>query len=477
MNGASFYESIHSEYHSVLTKLIQYYKDNLNNNEDKELQLENFSPEQIDIPNVQLNLEPIFVQVKDINTCKSMIDLTLQLLSESIPPNSLHVDENQREFEELFAQVLYMLENYSIDMKIVSLKFFSNLITNYDQVALFKFFHSFPKTCKELLYCTEAFVKSINIFHEKGELDSVNLDRFNITILNIIKIYEINLERDYEDLLITICTVILGKHNKIFNKQLKLYCLSMSKTLEFPEDVINIQNMDSTEIEMVNKYYCKKILEHIESCKESKCLFNIKRSWHYNQIMCVLQSFIWFCKDETSDNFLLTYHLQQCSAALNILYNVYFNSNDPVIWKELSYFLLQKEETSDIYRYLTHLNKLQRNFLIQDITCTRALLRIVLITTILCHVYSKHEIMRVLELLTVLNQEKESSLEYNECVKTLVLKYLMVVKLIMGSDACGPWDRNIICLVNSLTRNKTVSMYKEVCIELMLPIYSIETNY
>ncbi|PZC86486.1 hypothetical protein B5X24_HaOG209205 [Helicoverpa armigera] len=135
MNAASFYNSLHSEYVSVLTKLIQYYKRN-QGEKPNELLLENFTSEQIEIPNVQLNLEPIYVNVKDLQTCKTLIDLTLQLLAETLATNSIYINKHKKEYSELFTDILYMLEHYSADLKLFSLRFFITLISNYEQIGI-----------------------------------------------------------------------------------------------------------------------------------------------------------------------------------------------------------------------------------------------------------------------------------------------------------------------------------------------------
>ncbi|KAJ2945898.1 hypothetical protein O0L34_g4806 [Tuta absoluta] len=166
INGAPFYEEIHTEYYSVLQKLIKYYKEN--SSSAREMIVDNFDSEQIVVPNVQLNLEPIFVEVKDINTCKRLIDLILQLLTESIPLNSLKIDRQKPEMEKLFMSSVNMLENYSADLKLITFRFFTDLIAKCNEISMYDFCSTFPNVFKELLHCAEALVKTIDVYQDKG---------------------------------------------------------------------------------------------------------------------------------------------------------------------------------------------------------------------------------------------------------------------------------------------------------------------
>lgn len=463
MNSAPFYEKIHLEYYIILIKLIQYYKDYPKDGKTSELLLENFTSEQIDVPNTQLDLEPIFVKVKDIKTCKSLIDLTLQLLSESIPMNSIQIEKSIPDCKELFTQVLYMLGNYSIDLKFISLKFFSDLITNYDQVALFRFQCTFTEVFSDLLLCLEALVKSMEIFHDKGEVDVVYLENFSKLTLNLLKITERNLEAEYNDMLVTICTNILNtNNNNIFSKELRLYCLSLNRILEFPEHITDIQNMDSIEIELLTECYCQNILSHIESCKQSAKTIKLTDNRYYNKTMCVIKT-LKSCEFET-DSFLIEYHLRRCWSALNILQNVYIAGKKSFTKTDLS-CILGKEDTEFLWKILSSVIKYNQNMLLQNNASTKLVYDIILGTLTVCDNITRDNTSYIYQLLCLqtTSQFSENSLESNEQVKPLLLKYLATSKAILKKKVPEVLFKNSLTfLLSSLIRNKSISMYKEV---------------
>ncbi|XP_049868950.1 serine/threonine-protein kinase ATR [Pectinophora gossypiella] len=459
MNGASFYEQIHSEYYALLVKLIEYYKEN-STNQSTELKLENFCSEQVDIPNVQLNLEPIFVHVTDIETCKTLIELILQLLSETIPLNSLHMDRTQCTYEMLFMRVLHMLESYSTDLKLVSLKFFSDLIKNNDAVAIYDFCTRFPNVFKELLCCIEALIKYVHVYHDKGEVNNLYLQNLSEILLNLLKGCKECLQTEHKDVLLTISTVILGTmSNKFFNKELKLYCLSLSEYVEFPKDVIDIQKMDASEIEMLTQCYCQNILSHFKSSERCSRALNLPEDWHYKQTYSAIMS-LKSLEDGGGDNFLVSYNLNKCCSALAIFQKVHVMAREQLKTKPN---LMKKEDAHSIWDCLLKLVSMHKYVLLQEDNYKK-LLDIILGTVMLSENINKEDTGKLLQIICLQTTRDfaESSAEFTENEKALLLKYLIVIKINVQNMVTENWKRQIAILIQFLTRNKSISTYKEI---------------
>lgn len=468
INGAPFYEKIHFEFYSILMKLVQYYKDNLDANQSTELKLENFTSEQIDDQNVQLNLEPIFVEVNNIRTCKTLIDFTLQLLSGSIPINSLHIAKTKIKHEELFNEVLYMLQNFSMDMKLVSLKFFSNLIINYNQVAVLKFQKTFPNIYEELLNCLEAVVKTIEVLHDKGEISMMYLDKFNNVLNNLLAIIENNYDMEYEQALLTICTTILQTKSKVFNKDLKLYCLSLSNILQFPQDITSIKNRNASEVEKLSDYYYINIMAHVANISESIEHVPLPASWHYCQVSDVIWDAMMACSDKDDDKLLISYHLKRCWVVLTILQKAQVNMQRLFNMAESRLrcdSLLQRKHYLEGLRILLKLMSECTDDFLQDNKHLKLSLDVIF-SIIFPYGYctqleTNTQIFNVLYgLLTPVN--KKYNMDKNRYnFDTLVLRYILTLKLYINFDSEDK-NQRILSLIYSLNEIKTADVCKEV---------------
>lgn len=465
INGAPFYEKIHFEYYSILIKLVQYYKDNTDPDHSIELKLENFISEQIDVQNLQLNLEPIFVAVNDIKTCKILIDFTLQLLSRSVPINSLHIAKTKTKHEELFNAILFMLQNFSTDVKLVSLQFFSNLIINYNQVAVFKFQKIFPYIFRKILNCLEAVVKTIEVLHDKGEISMIYLDKFNDVLCNLLTLIESNYDNEYEQALLTICTPILQTKSKVFNKDIKLYCLSLSNILQFPQDIIGIKNRDAREIEKLSNYYYTNIMVLVANITEHT--EPLSHSWHYRQVSDVIWDAIMACCDKPDDKVLISYHLKRCWVVLTILQKaqvnmqVQFNGTDGRIHCES---LLQKKHCLDGLGVLLKLISEHTDDFLQDYKHLKLGLDVIFSITFPYGYCTQLEtIIQVFDILYghLTSVNKEYFDKNRENTDTLVLKYILALKLHIKID-CDEKNQKILSFIYSLNERKTTNLCREV---------------
>lgn len=467
MNGAPFYEKIHFEYYSILIKLVQYYKDNTDPNHSVELKLENFISEQIDIQNLQLNLEPIFVAVNDIKTCKILIDFTLQLLSRSVPINSLHIAKTKTKHEELFNAILFMLQNFSTDAKLVSFIFFSNLIMNYNQVAVFKFQMIFPNIFREILNCLEAVVKTIEVLHDKGEISMIYLDKFNDVTSNLLTLIESRYDNEYEQALLTICTTILQTKSKVFSKDLKLYCLSLSNILQFPQDITGIKNRDASEIEKLSNYYYTNIMAHVANIAERTEHLPLSYSWHYCQVSDVIWDSIMACCEKNDDKILISYHLERCWVVLTILQKVQvnmqvlFNGTDGRTHCES---LLQKKPCLDGLAILLKLMSERTDDFLQDYKHLKlGLDSIFSITFPYGYCTQLETIIQIFDILYghLTSVNKEYFDKNKENIDTLVLKYILALKLHIKFDS-EEKNQKILSLIYSLNERKTTNLCTEV---------------
>ncbi|KPJ15649.1 Serine/threonine-protein kinase ATR [Papilio machaon] len=466
VNGASFYEKLILQYHSILFALVKYYKENSDSLTPGEILLDNFKPEQIDIPNVQLNLEPISVQVKNINTCTLLINFLLQLLSECIPPYLLNIDKFSSHLQKLLSDVLFMLEHYSIEVKLLVLNFFANLINNTNNSSGIHFQSSFPQIYKKLLYCMECMVQNIDILFEKGNITSDQLTNFNNVIIKLLKTCDISYNANHKDVLSTISiTILKNTSNPVFNKELKLYCLSLSNTVNFPKDVLELEKRNSKEIDMLADCYYKHILEYI---KQEKCQTNeLKDFWFFKQVVNVIFHSLEF-SNNTRDATTLSFNLMRHLSALNILQKVFINykknnkDNSNII-------ILEQTNLNKTFEMLSELIKTHDYILLQDSICMSLFLNIVLTTTsimkcinenIKMESFPKSRIMQMLCLQESL-QNIHKILSYNECTKVLILKYILLTRLILNTKENDIMERVILNLVDTILKNKNSTTYKE----------------
>lgn len=462
MNAASFYNNLHSEYVTVILKLVQYYKEYVND-QTKEITLQNFKSEQIDIPNVQLNLEPIFVTVKDLQTCKTLIDLTLQLLAETLATNSVYIYNHKIEFYKLFSEVLYMLEHFSVDLKYVSLKFFIDLIVNYSQIGICNFNKCFPFVYLDLLYSIQAMVKSINIFYEKNEVNVMYLEDFNKLMLRFMKMNEECPDRENKNIILDISTVILKtKDNNIFNRELKLQCLALNKYIDFPIDMIDVLSMDSVEIDVLRPCYSKNILLHIEANMQtvmSRPLLH--ENWYYQRILEVIRGLNRFDYSRL-DNYLIGYHMKRSLSGLAVLKQVLIQCQNLKDYSNTS--LISRQDIHTIWESLLKFLQYHRSLVLRDNDCMKCIMDIVLSTFIL-EKLTQDECNKLLQLICLQTTQhySEPNLSFPDNVRAIILKYLLLSRIIIKTNLSDVWLRIISNLFNGLMKNKNVYMYREVC--------------
>lgn len=467
MNGAPFYQQIHFEYYAILIKLVQYYKDNSDANPSTELKLENFISEQIDVQHVQLNLEPIYVEVTDIRSCKILIDFTLQLLSASIPINSLHIAKTKIKHEQLFNEVLCMLQTFNTDMKLVSLNFFSNLIVNYNQVAVFKFQKAFPNIFRELVNCLEVVVKTVEVLHDKGEISTMYLDKFNNVTNNLLIIIVSNYDNEYEQTLLTICTTILQTKSKVFNKDLKLYCLSLSNILQFPHDITNIKNRDPSEIEKLSDYYYINIMIYVANISDNIEHVPLSDSWHYCQVSDVVWDAMMACCEKNDDKLLISYHLKRCWVVLTILQKAQVNMqrlfNRPESRLRCD-SLLQRKHCLDGIRILLKLMSEHTVAFLQDKKHLKLVLDVIF-SIILPYGYctQPETITQIFNILFghLTSVNKEYFDKHKENCDILVLKYILALQLHIKFDS-EEKNQRILPIIYSLHGRKSADVCKEV---------------
>ncbi|XP_013168974.1 PREDICTED: serine/threonine-protein kinase ATR-like [Papilio xuthus] len=465
VNGASFYEKLILQYHSILFALVKYYKENSDSVTPGEIQLDNFKPEQIDVPNVQLNLEPIYVQVKNISTCTLLIDIVLQLLSECIPPYLLNIDKFFTHLQKLHSNVLFIIEHYSIEVKLLALNFFANLIENTNNSSGIHFQSSFPQTYRRLLCCIECMVQNTDVLFEKSNIASEQLTNFNNVVTKLLKMCDKSFNTGHKDVLSTIAITVLKKtSNPVFNKELKLYCLSLSNTINFPKDVLELEKRDSNEIDMLAECYYKHIFEYI---KKEKCQINeLKELWFFKQVVNVIYQSLEFSND-AKDTTTLSFNLMRHLSALRILQKVFINYKKNS--KEDSNAVLEQTNLNKTFEMLSKLIKTHDYILLQDYICMEIFLNIVLTTTsIIKHIngnvkmesFLKSKIMLIL-CLQESSQNVHKILNYNECTKVLILKYILLTRLILNTKE-NDMERVILNLVDNIIKNKNSTTYKEV---------------
>lgn len=460
-NGASFYKNLQSEYISILEKLSQFYY-SCQNRIDTKLILNNFTPECAEIPNAQLNLEAIYVEVKDVKTCKMLIDLTLQLLSESLPLNSVKIDQNRVEYEKLFKQVLYNLEFFSVDLKLMSLKFFTNIISNYSHTGIDSFQNIFQDIFGQFLHCVEVMVQSVDMLYEKGEVNAIDLDNYDKMLSGFIITIKSEFKREHEEMLLNICTVILSSQTvKLFSRDIKLQCLRLSNKINLPENVLMIEHMGAEEIEMVTEYYHQKIMEQIQY------LLDFETIWCYKQTISVIKS-INFCQDQIINKFLIKRHLHRSYSAFRILSNVFIEgtkiSMNNGCCNKFSQVLDSKNAIC-ILNTLLKVIEFHKNVLLEDINCAKTVLDILLSTVLLYENVTREEVNMIFQIVCFQYTPNlmENDVIFNKQTKMLMLKYAMVIKHLLKGKLSSSSNTAFNVLFESLVKNKT-ELIKEVSI-------------
>ncbi|KAG6454519.1 hypothetical protein O3G_MSEX008741 [Manduca sexta] len=454
VNNASFYDKLHSEYISVLHKLVEYYKESVSNNHEYAT-LENFTPENVVIPNVQLNLEPIYVKIQDLKTCKVMIDLTLQLLSETIAIDALKIHQKAKEHEKLFHLALYILQHCDADLKLVSLNFFSIIIVNFDQYGIDKFKNSFPCIYQELVLLLETMVQSMNVFHEKREVDTNYLMKFCKLLSNFIVNIQDKLVKEHEQVLLNICTIILSSRScKLYTAELRKQCLRLSKTLQFTEDILGLENMTSSEIEAVTEYYCENILSCIQNEQHT-----FENNWCYQQTLCVIKSLK--CVEDSNINlFLINHHIKRALSALNILQCVYIKAKILDVTENSSPLtIIDQQITTLMLNSLFKLIQVNKDLVLNDTNCLQSVLDLLFCIIVIDDNMHRSVCTKVLQFMCFQNKPHfmENELGYNDNVKSLILQYLLATKIVLKVKFDNLYNKFIAYLLDSLISNKTAN--------------------
>ncbi|OWR53666.1 putative esr1 protein [Danaus plexippus plexippus] len=456
-NGASFYKKIHSEYYTIITNLLQFYCDYARSNET-ELLIQNFTPEQVQIPNVNIKLEPIYVKVNDLATCKTLISINLRLLAESIPPSLLC---NMTGHENgIFDKILNAIENFSIDMKLAGLKFFNNLIMNISKVPVSEFQEMFPNIYNNLLLIMKALIQTLNVLHDKGEIDNMMLIDFNLLYMELIKIVGDSLKIEHRDDYTDICNVVLSNtSNRIFNKDLKLLCLSMSGKINLNDDFTNIVDMDCDEIKCLADFYCSHIVEHINTKRIKDKATDFNENIYLNRIISVITS-VKACDQPNIDIFLMNHHLSRCLSALSVLEKVIIEN----VYK-LETNMISKQEIKLVWLTLVRLVKEKKSVIISNETSTKLVMNIIVSTASLQTDLIADDVNIVLQLICFQDSHMftEQNFLFTNNIKLNILKYLLVNKLIISKNpAHEKWNKIITFLYSSLMRNKDSLQSKQI---------------
>lgn len=462
-NGASFYKNIHSEYYTILKALLKYYEDYPRGNQ-KEIILNNFTPEKIEIPNADLNLQHIYVKVENVAKCKSLIDLVLQLLSDSIPFGLIYTTKLDTE-EKLFTQVLYAMENFSMDLKYMGFRFFLNIIKNMNTASIIKFNDMFPSIFQTLLSTLEALVQCMDVLHDKSEIDNILLNNLNIILLEYVKLIKNNHK---QNLVGIVSTILSNKSARIFDRDLHLYCLSLSNKINLSKDLINISDMDASQIHKLSQFYSEQIIEYIECNRKSATKLHLNRNWYYTQVISIVNSFK-TCEDlNANDTFLVNHHLQRCYEALGILELVKIDNKIFVSGNmETFYELISKKRIWSVWHTLIKLIQQHQIQLVNDESNMDLVMNIVLSTINLSNNIVRDDTQLLLQILCFQTSSvfSEHNLSFSDLIKTNILKYLLLAKLYLQAeikDDLMKWHKIINFLHNSVFNCKDFNVAKKV---------------
>lgn len=439
----------------ILLQLLQYYNDVQNDN-TTDLVLKQFTPEIVEIPNLDINLKPIHVVVKDINTCKKLIELILQLLSESIPPSLLYNNKLDLE-EKVFIQLLFAIENFDVDLKYFCLKFFLNLIQNMNKESIVKFHSHFPVIYKKMLSCIETIVQAMSVLYEKSEVNSLMLSNFNAIFLELVKIISTDDDVEVRKMLTAICSSILSKNvDVIFNKEVKLFCLSLSSKLEFPQDLLDITDMDVSQIEKVSDCYCNQIVKHIQVNDTDKQV-DLHENWYYKQVISVITSL-------HLDGNLTNHHLERCYTSLSILENV---STETKRLLNDSCNLIEKQVIFAIWSTLSHLIKDYKDMISNEST-RNLIMNIVLSTINLTEAMTGDDVNTTLQIICLQKTPQFTEHNFacfNDDTRLKILKYLLIGHLYLKNKANDTWKKTITFLYSTVMKNIDFNTSKEVNIK------------
>ncbi|XP_041978766.1 serine/threonine-protein kinase ATR [Aricia agestis] len=419
INRVSFNEAILAEYYQVLEKLVEYYKE-FPEGKKREVILENFTPTLTTIQDMKL--EPIYVQVNSIESLKTIIEITLELLAESIPPNLINTPHKNNYLEEkVFTPILYMLEDFDIDLKYTCFKFFINLIKNSNRVSIIRLHDCFPKTNKAFLTYTEAMVETIHILYEKYEINDVYLKKINLTLLELLQESDVTSIKGYEEIYASICTIVINNSTKIFTKDLKMRCLLLSKFIELPKSITDLQKKEASEIDMLKTFYVKQILPFVHNNIKLNIL---NENTYYNNALSVILN-IKACEDMNLDEYLLSFHLSRCLSSLNILLSVHFEC------KSKDHSLLNKEKLMKIWTSLLKLTRSYKQVILGNKSVYKSILNVV-ICSICLNKNAAAEESEMFNQIVSLNISKSFLIDLQDTIRLCLLKYMLVKTLLLS---------------------------------------------
>ncbi|CAK1547250.1 unnamed protein product [Leptosia nina] len=230
--------------------------------------------------------------------------------------------------------------------------------------------------------------------------------------------------------------------------ELRLFCLSLSKDLEFTKDILELQSKDECGIEKVFEYFCRTIVSNITQKVTNNC--ELKENWCYNEIVDVVRS-IKACED-VIDSFLMSHHLQRCNISLSVLQNVQHELRKET---SKSLALLNKDVCRSVWATLIKIIK-HRRIVINDTDKIKLIMKVSLNIISLLENISKEDTAAVLQIVCLQNSIhfSEQNLFFTDDVKVQILKYLLIHKIILKSEVNELWNSIITTLFNFLIRIK-----------------------
>lgn len=456
INGATFYDNLHQQYCEIILELIDYYVENASLTQPKVHILQKFTSHQINVPEVQLNLEPIYVNVTSIEICEMLIDLTLQFLSKSIPMNVLNLDIKHSQYEALFQKILYMLESYNFNLKYMSIRFFTYLIRNYDDMVVTKFHKAFPTIMHDVIMLTDAFTTALQTHYEKGDVGDSFIEKFNNILLLLIQSLNFDRNTDYYEPLVNITTVIL--QYKIFSKELRNYVLSLSRNLVLDKDLISLKSMTSMEIVTVSDYYASMIANDISDSEHRDIQELLKENFFYKQVIKLISS-LKYCEDSDIDDYLLCYHIERCTLSLQILQRVHITQ---VILnkrkQQANTYLMSVEFGMVVLNNILKIYEIHMNIIVYNVNILKNILNIILSLVIL---FDSNEGIQDTILELTYMQPQNNFKDVND-VKIMILNYLLLQKAIFKFKTNEMWNEKINAILCSILKVKNSTTFKQV---------------
>lgn len=446
INGASFYEQLHQEYIDVLLELIDYFKENTLSTDAKEITLKHFVSKQINVPDVQLNLEPIFVKVSSTAVCKGLINMTLQLLAKTMPMDIFNMDKNIPQYKNIFSKIIFILESFDMDFKLFSINFFASIIKNCNDVAINRFDYTFPSTNMNIINSIEVFIASVQIYYESGEINDLYLEQLNKGLLSLLQ--AINYGAQHKQSMANIVSTIL-KINKIFSNELRIHLLRLSSKIQLPNDIISLENLHFTEIEAIADYCVNNVLEVMNNAEEYG---SIKENYSYKQCMNVLSSLE--VDDHNKDLYLITYHIKRCSNVLQILQRVHIIFTAKM--RKQTVNLISKEESLTLLNLIIKIFSVYKNLVLNEADCIKHINDIV-VAIIIMHDSEKQFEDKIFDITLLQTVNK-----LDNDIAIVTMKYLMLDMILFKFKTNAGWNKSIVTLMDSLLKNKTTNMYRQI---------------